>query len=188
MGMQSGRIKNHKITSASEWDRYHGPYLARLNRNRRGRYMGAWSAKYNNHFQWLQVDFGRAAKIIKMSTQGRQNTNQWVTQYYVTRSLDAVHFMHYKERNNIKVQKRTEWLSIHTYKRCFWERVLMTFRLLDGFHIIIYSPSCSDRITWGRLHWVLTNRWLGKPFTLQTLETINARFLKKLQFGKWIWK
>lgn len=103
MGMQNGRIKNHKITSASQWDRYHGPYLARLNRNRRGRYMGAWSAKYNNHYQWLQVDFGRAAKIIKMSTQGRQDTNQWVTHYYVTRSLDAVHFMHYKERNNIKV-------------------------------------------------------------------------------------
>ena len=103
MGMQSGRIKNHMITSSSAWDRYHGPYLARLNRIRRGRYMGAWSARYNNHYQWLQVDFGRAAKIIKISTQGRQDTNQWVTQYYVTRSLDTVHFMHYKERNNIKV-------------------------------------------------------------------------------------
>ena len=103
MGMQSGRIKNHKITAASSWDRYHGPYLARLNRRRRGRYMGAWSAKYNNHFQWLQCDFGKATKIIKMSIQGRQDANQWVTQYYVTRSLDAVHFMHYKERNSIKV-------------------------------------------------------------------------------------
>ena len=103
MGMQTGRIKNYQITSASEWDKYHGALLARLNRRRRGSYKGAWSAKYNNHYQWLQVDFRRAAKIIKISTQGRQDSRQWVTQYYITRSLDAVHFMHYKERNNIKV-------------------------------------------------------------------------------------
>ena len=105
MGMQTGRIKNNKITSSSEWDRYHAPFLARLHRRRRGRYMGAWSAKYNNYYQWLQVDFGKAAKIIKMSTQGRQDLKQWVTQYYVTRSLDALHFVPYKERNNIKVWK-----------------------------------------------------------------------------------
>lgn len=119
IGMQSGRIKNQKITAASSWDRYHGPYLARLNRRRRGRYIGAWSAKYNNHFQWLQCDFGRAAKIIKMSIQGRQDLNQWVTQYYVTRSLDAVHFMHYKERNNIKVCETCSVAIFHIYKRCF---------------------------------------------------------------------
>ena len=105
MGMQTGRIKNNRITAASEWDRYHAPFLARLHRRRRGRYMGAWSAKYNNYYQWLQVDFGKAAKIIKISTQGRQDLKQWVTQYYVTRSLDALHFVPYKERNNIKVWK-----------------------------------------------------------------------------------
>ena len=105
MGMQTGRIKNNRITSSSEWDRYHAPFLARLHRRRRGRYMGAWSAKYNNYYQWLQVDFGKAAKIIKISTQGRQDLKQWVTQYYVTRSLDALHFVPYKERNNIKVWK-----------------------------------------------------------------------------------
>ncbi|XP_027046430.1 uncharacterized protein LOC113674157 [Pocillopora damicornis] len=102
MGMQTGRIKNYQITAASMWDTFHGPYLARLHRPRRGRYIGAWSAKYNNHYQWLQVDFKRAAKIIKISTQGRQDTYQWVTQYYVTRSLDRVHFMPYMERNSIK--------------------------------------------------------------------------------------
>ena len=65
--------------------------------------MGAWSSQYNNRYQWLQVDFTRPAKIIRISTQGRQDTNQWVTQYYVTRSLDAVNFRPYKERNNVKV-------------------------------------------------------------------------------------
>ena len=103
MGMQNGRIKNHLISSSSRWDNYHAPFLARLHRSRRGRYMGAWSAKYNNRYQWLQVDFGRAAKIIRISTQGRQDADQWVTQYFVMHSLDGLHFVQYKERNNIKV-------------------------------------------------------------------------------------
>lgn len=65
--------------------------------------MGAWSSQYNNKYQWLQVDFTGPAKIIRISTQGRQDTNQWVKQYYVTHSLDAVNFVPYQERNNKKV-------------------------------------------------------------------------------------
>lgn len=103
MGLQNHRLKNHLMTSSSRWDNYHGPYRARLNIRRHGRYIGAWSSQYNNRYQWLQVDFTRPAKIIRISTQGRQDTNQWVTQYYVTRSLDAVNFRPYKERNNVKV-------------------------------------------------------------------------------------
>ena len=85
------------------WDVNHAAYFARLHNRRRGRFMGAWSAKYNSRYQWLQVYFGGAAKIIRISTQGRQDANQWVTQYYITHSLDRVHFSEYKERNNRKV-------------------------------------------------------------------------------------
>lgn len=103
MGLQSGRLKNHMITASSVWDVNHAAHLARLHNRRRGRYMGAWSARYNTRYQWLQTDFGGAAKIIRISTQGRQDANQWVTQYYVTHSLDRVHFSEYKERNSRKV-------------------------------------------------------------------------------------
>ena len=109
MGMQTGRIKNHFVTSSSRWDNYHGPYLARLHRKRRGSYRGAWSAGYNNRYQWLQVDFGRAAKIMRIATQGRQDTDQWVTQYFILHSLDGIHYMEYKERNSRKV-----WTSRRT--------------------------------------------------------------------------
>lgn len=101
--MQSGRLRNHMITASSQWDANHAAHRARLHGRRRGRYMGAWSSKYNTRYQWLQVDFGGAAKIIRISTQGRQDANQWVTQYYVSHSLDRVHFAEYKERNNRKV-------------------------------------------------------------------------------------
>lgn len=103
MGLQSGRLKNHMITASSVWDVNHAAHLARLHNRRRGRYMGAWFARYNTRYQWLQTDFGGAAKIIRISTQGRQDANQWVTQYYVTHSLDRVHFSEYKERNSRKV-------------------------------------------------------------------------------------
>ncbi|CAH3172634.1 unnamed protein product [Porites evermanni] len=102
IGMQSGRIKNHMITASSIWNVNHAAYLARLHGRRRGPYIGAWAAKYNNRYQWLQVYFGGASKIIRISTQGRQDANQWVTQYYVSHSMDRVHFSEYKERNNRK--------------------------------------------------------------------------------------
>lgn len=65
--------------------------------------MGAWSARHNNRYQWLQLDFGRWAKIIRLATQGRQDTDQWVTQYYVRHSLDGIRFVDYQERNTRKV-------------------------------------------------------------------------------------
>lgn len=105
MGLQSGRLHNRYVTASSYWDNYHAPYLARLHWRRRGRYMGAWSAKHNNRYQWLQLDFGKAAKIIRFATQGRQDADQWVTQYYVMSSLDGIRFVEYKERNNRRVSE-----------------------------------------------------------------------------------
>lgn len=108
MGLQSGRLNNRLVTASSQWDKYHGSFLARLNWGRRGRYMGAWSAKHNNRYQWLQLDFGKAAKIIRLATQGRQDADHWVTQYYVKHSLDGIRFVEYKERNNRKVREEGE--------------------------------------------------------------------------------
>lgn len=103
MGLQSGRLKNRFVTASSQWDKYHAAFLARLHWQRRGRYMGAWSARHNNRYQWLQLDFGRWAKIIRLATQGRQDTDQWVTQYYMKHSLDGIRFVDYQERNTRKV-------------------------------------------------------------------------------------
>ena len=103
MGLQSGRLNNRMITASSHWDNYHAAFLARLNWNRRGRYMGAWSAKHNNRYQYLQINFGKAAKIIRIATQGRADADQWVTQYYCMHSLDGIRFVEYKERNNRRV-------------------------------------------------------------------------------------
>ena len=90
--MQNGRIKNAAITASSQWDKNHAPYLARLERLRRGRLMGAWSAKKNNHNQFIQVDLLRSMKITGVATQGRAEAAQWVTAFYFLYSSDGVKF------------------------------------------------------------------------------------------------
>lgn len=90
--MQNGRIKNAAIRASSQWDKNHASYLARLGRLRRGRLMGAWSAKRNNYNQWIQVDLSRSMKITGVATQGRAEAAQWVTAFYVLYSSDGVKF------------------------------------------------------------------------------------------------
>ena len=106
LGVQSGRIKNSQMTSSSVWNRYHAPFLGRLKRVRTGRYMGGWAARHNNHNQWIQVDLGRLFKVTMISTQGRKIVKQWVTRYTVSYSLDAVHYVSYKQRDRLKVYTR----------------------------------------------------------------------------------
>ena len=85
------------------WDGYHAPSLARLKRVRTGRYAGGWSARHNNHHQWIQFDLRRLYKITMLSTQGRKIVKQWVTRYTLAHSVDCVHFVPYKQRDRLKV-------------------------------------------------------------------------------------
>ena len=104
MGMQSGKISNNRITASSSLDKYHAPYLARLHRNIvRGRFSTAWSAAVNNHEQWIKVDFGRTAKIVRVSIQGSANTDHWVTSFWLSYSMDFVHYVFYKYSDSKKV-------------------------------------------------------------------------------------
>ena len=80
------------MRASSSFNRFHGPFLARLHRRKRGRFVGAWCARHNNHNQWLQVDLGRTMKITGIATQGRGEVSQWVTYYWVRYSSDGSHF------------------------------------------------------------------------------------------------
>ena len=55
LGIQSGAIPDNAITASSQWDGNHGPDRARLNTAKAGAKTGAWSAKYNDAGQWIQV-------------------------------------------------------------------------------------------------------------------------------------
>lgn len=101
--MQNGRIRLTQLSASSSWDVNHGPRNGRLHFRRTGSRMGAWCARRNDRYQWYQVDFGRAMRVVKMATQGRQDAAQWVTQYFVTYSQDGASFAEYKENSNRKV-------------------------------------------------------------------------------------
>ena len=61
--------------------------------------------RYNNRHQFLQLDLGRISKIIRVATQGRAMASQWVTVYYLSFSVDGVHFARYRKNSRDKVRK-----------------------------------------------------------------------------------
>ena len=55
LGIEDYKIRDRSLSASSEWNRYHGAQLGRLNTVARGRNKGAWSAKRNNRRQWIMV-------------------------------------------------------------------------------------------------------------------------------------
>ena len=104
LGMRNGRIRATQITASSSWDKNHAPSNGRLFFQRSGSRMGAWCVRHNNRYQWLSVDFGRTMRVVKIATQGRQDSRQWVTQYYLSSSQDNVFFAEYKQNSARKVR------------------------------------------------------------------------------------
>ena len=111
--MQNGRIRLTQLSASSSWDANHGPRNGRLNFRRTGSRMGAWCARRNDRYQYYQVDFRRAMRVVKIATQGRQDAAQWVTQYFVTYSQDGNSFAEYKENSNRKVVPSDSSLVIY---------------------------------------------------------------------------
>ncbi|XP_015756081.1 PREDICTED: uncharacterized protein LOC107335265 [Acropora digitifera] len=114
-GIQNGRLKNTQITASSMANKYHAPYFGRLKQVRRGRNMGGWSARYNNHNQWIQFDLRRLLKLTMVSTQGRKLAKQWVTRYTISTSIDCAHFVPYKQRDRLKVRVNETALFLAKY-------------------------------------------------------------------------
>ena len=110
LGMRNGRIPNDKITASSIRDVYQAAWLGRLARQKTGKYIGGWCAKYRNYNQWFKVDFGKLMRIRKIATQGRQDARQWVTSYYVSFSADNVHWAVYRFKSADKVTNTSDFV------------------------------------------------------------------------------
>ncbi|XP_078348187.1 uncharacterized protein LOC144633234 isoform X3 [Oculina patagonica] len=101
LGIQSGAVADNAITVSSQWDGNMGPDRARLNTARSGEKKGAWSARYNDIGQWIQVDFGKVVKITKVLTQGRSDYTRWVKSYWISYSLNNGFYEVYGENGPI---------------------------------------------------------------------------------------
>lgn len=103
LGLEDGRFPGQLVTASSFYNFYCAPRNARLHQRRVGRYGGAWCARRSDRNQWIQFDFGGRTRVTRVCTQGRQNSDQWVTSYYVKYSRDGQRFTPYREGRGTKV-------------------------------------------------------------------------------------
>ncbi|XP_015767871.1 PREDICTED: EGF-like repeat and discoidin I-like domain-containing protein 3 [Acropora digitifera] len=52
-------------------------------------YKGAWCAGVNNKQQYLQIDFQGMRKVTEVASQGRPDSNDYVSSYMISFSLDG---------------------------------------------------------------------------------------------------
>ena len=105
LGLEERRVPKQVMKASSYYNFYCGPWNARLNQRRAGRNGGAWCAKRRDRGQWLHVDFGALTRVARVATQGRQNSDQWVTSYYVSYSRKGRRFIPYREKGRTKVRE-----------------------------------------------------------------------------------
>ncbi|XP_072045026.1 uncharacterized protein [Amphiura filiformis] len=107
LGMESGSILDSQLSASSVWDSSHGPTRARLNQPREGFSRGAWTAGSHaqDQEQWIQVSFLSETIITAVVMQGRDDEDQWVTQYWVEYTRDGLTWSYISEAgsNNNKV-------------------------------------------------------------------------------------
>ena len=112
LGMENGWISDAQISASSEWDNNHGAERARLNGRRIKLKRGAWSSRYNNFGQWLQVDLEKFTTVTGLATQGRSDYSQWVTKYRMQYGDDGVIFHWYKEQTVGSAKVRCKQINI----------------------------------------------------------------------------
>ena len=94
--MESGAILDSQIRASSEWDINVPVQQARLHFVKT--VYGAWSAKFDDIHQWLQVDLLNTTRVSGVATQGRNGCpcDQWVTKYKLQYSEDGPAFKFYR--------------------------------------------------------------------------------------------
>ncbi|XP_060885815.1 retinoschisin-like isoform X1 [Labrus mixtus] len=101
LGFESGSVTSDQI-SCSNQDQHTGwysswtPDRARLNNQGFG---CAWLSKYNDQYQWLQIDLQEVGVVSGILTQGRCDADEWLTKYSVQyRSVETLNWIYYKDQ------------------------------------------------------------------------------------------
>ena len=96
LGMESGHLLDGSISASTYYGGNHIPQFSRLNKIPASGKAGAWCTRTNNGNEWLQVYFGRETTVTKVATQGRYDTDQRVTSYSLSYSVDGSHWARYR--------------------------------------------------------------------------------------------
>ncbi|XP_077573210.1 retinoschisin-like [Stigmatopora nigra] len=101
LGFESGSVTAEQITCShqdqySSWYTSWVPHKARLNNQGFG---CAWLSKYNDLRQWLQIDLREVGVVSGILTQGRCDSDEWITKYSVQyRSVETLNWVYYKDQ------------------------------------------------------------------------------------------
>ena len=94
--MESGHLPDSAISASTYYDSRYIPQFSRLNKIPSSGKAGAWCTRTNNGNEWLQVNFGRETTVTKVATQGRYDSNNWITSYSLSYSVDGSHWTWYR--------------------------------------------------------------------------------------------
>ena len=100
LGMESYAITDSQISASSEYNAIPLAVRGRLHlKNMPGRRGDAWVAHPGDSTPWLQIDLiKQLIKTVRVATQGRYDSSQWMTKYSLSYSNDTSHFLFYKEQ------------------------------------------------------------------------------------------
>ncbi|KAJ7372866.1 Thioredoxin domain-containing protein 3 [Desmophyllum pertusum] len=104
LGMENSSIPSEAIKASSELDDQHSASRARLNTKPEGELKGAWVPLQSDENQWLQVDFGKVTRLVKIALQGEAGeSSRHVKEFSVSYSLSGETFIPYREDSTEKV-------------------------------------------------------------------------------------
>ncbi|XP_041647407.1 retinoschisin-like [Cheilinus undulatus] len=101
LGFESGSVTSDQIACSNQdqhtgWYSSWTPNKARLNNQGFG---CAWLSKYNDQYQWIQIDLKEVAVVSGILTQGRCDADEWITKYSVQyRSVETLNWVYYKDQ------------------------------------------------------------------------------------------
>jgi len=96
--MESGAISDAQISASAEWNAGTAASHGRLNFQANGNRRGAWVPLKTDANQWLQIDLiGQNSIVTRVATQGRNDYQQWVSEYRLQYSNDSSNFQDYTE-------------------------------------------------------------------------------------------
>ena len=104
LGMENGLISKSQITSSSIKDDYSLQSNARLNLvSVPGQKTGGWVASDDDTQPWIRVDFRVNVTLKAISTQGREDADEWIRSYEISYGTNASALQKYTENSQVKV-------------------------------------------------------------------------------------
>jgi hypothetical protein len=102
--MENYLIQDAQLTSSTAKDQTTRAVNARLNLEAVvGNRTGAWIALDTDLQPWLRIDFVANITLAVISTQGREDADEWVTSYEISFGMDPKRYEYYEENEVTKV-------------------------------------------------------------------------------------